>query len=275
MDSRPIGVLSSGVGGLTVLEELVTAIPNEKFIFFADALRVPYGNKSTSEIIEYSLQLALWIEKQNVKLVVISCNTIASVAESFLRSKLKVPVISIVDSAVSTVLLWSNLTGEDLKRIGIVASIATISSGAHESALRTDGYSGEIMTAACPLFLPILKSGVMDKGIWQAMMDYYLAPMRDNMVQGVLLASTGFTLLSEFLHEFFDGKVQIFNPNPIFAKDVLEFLESNDLRTNSNENQQIELYTTGAVQTFDFFFHRYFDMNANSVKVVEVSSLLV
>jgi len=275
MDTRPIGVLSSGVGGLTVLDELVSALPNEKFIFFADALRVPYGNKSSSEVVEYASQIANWLVRQDVKLVVVSCNTISSIALSYLQSKFSVPFVGIVDSCVSTVMTWEDLVGENLKRIGIIGSQTTLNSRVHESNLRTAGYSGEIFTAGCPLFLPILKSGVMDRNIWHAVMDYYLAPMRDNLVQGVVLASTGYTLISEFMSEFFGGRVQIFNPNPIFAKNISIFLDKNNLRNEQTSFSSVMLYSTGAAQVFDFFFNRYFEMRSeSSVKIIEITYLI-
>lgn len=273
MDSRPIGVFDSGFGGLTVLSELVSAFPHENFIYFGDTLRVPYGNKSTQEVLEYSLQISRWLVSQDVKSVIVACNTSSCLALPNLKSALQMRFFGMIDAGVECVMQYQDLLGEDIAKLGIIGTKNTIGSRAHESALRTAGFMGEICPVACPLFVPILEEGVMDMHIWKSVMNYYLSQIRDAGVNELLLACTHYPILSEYFGEYFEGKVQVLNPNFMLVQELKAYLQDAELITDSSDNGSVRLCITGSIDSFRAFYHRFFDLHVEDVEIIELSEI--
>lgn len=275
MDDRPIGVFDSGFGGLTVLSELVSNFPHEDFIYFGDTLRVPYGNKSASEILEYSLQISRWLVSQNVKAVVIACNTSSCIALPSIKNELNVKFFGMIDAGVNSIMHYQDLTGHDLGALGIIGTKNTIASRAHENSLRTAGFMGTIITTACPLFVPIVEEGVMDMHIWKAVMHYYLSPMRDASVSSLLLACTHYPILSEYFGEFFEGKVQLLDPNYMLSQELRRYMDDEKIRTAKSSNGSVRLCITGSVDSFSSFYHRFFDLHVDTIEVIDLQELQV
>ncbi|MDQ3098490.1 MAG: glutamate racemase [bacterium] len=273
MKTKPIGVFDSGFGGLTVLSELVAQFPNEDFIYLGDTLRVPYGNKSATEILQYSLQISQWLVRQDVKAIVVACNTSSCIALPTLRSELNAQFFGMIDSGIETVIKYQDLLGEDIKRLGIIGTRNTISSRVHENAMRAAGFIGEIVPVACPLFVPILEEGVMDRYIWNSVINYYLSTLRDRDTTALLLACTHYPILTENLQEYFEGKIQLLDPNFMLAAELKEFLTTNDLLNNVKGSGKIELCITGSVDSFKAFYNRFFDFNAEKVRVIDLADL--
>ncbi len=273
MDSRPIGVFDSGFGGLTVLSELVSQLPNENFIYIGDTLRVPYGNKSTSEILEYSLQISRWLVKQDVKAIVIACNTSSCIALPTLKTELKAKFFGMIDAGVETVIKYQDLLGEDVSKLGIIGTKNTIATRVHENALRTAGFLGTVLPVACPLFVPVLEEGVMDKHIWHSIINYYLSNLRDASASALLLACTHYPILTESLQEYFEGKIQLLDPNYMLGIELKEFLSENNLANEQKAGGKIELCITGSVDSFESFYHRFFDFKTEKLKLVDIAEL--
>ncbi len=273
MDNRPIGIFDSGFGGLTVLSELVSQFPNENFIYLGDTLRVPYGNKSSSEVIEYSLQISRWLERQDVKAIVVACNTSSCIAFPALRNELQSRFFGMIVAGVQTVMRYQDLLGENVEKLGIIGTKNTIASRVHENALRTAGYVGEICPIACPLFVPILEEGVMDRNIWHSVINYYLSTVRDANITALLLACTHYPILTENLQEYFEGKVQLLDPGFMLALELKEYLTSNNFLNGSQEAGKVALTITGSVDSFQSFYHRFFDFKVESVRMIELSEL--
>lgn len=273
MDSRPIGVFDSGFGGLTVLSELVSQFPNENFIYLGDTLRVPYGNKSESEVVEYSLQISRWLVKQNVKAIVIACNTSSCIAYPTLHREVNAQFFGMLNAGVDTVIKYQELLGEDINKLGIIGTKNTILSRVHENALRTAGFLGEIIPVACPLFVPIIEEGVMDKYVWTSVINYYLSLLRDAGVSTLLLACTHYPILTENLQEYFDGKIQLLEPSYMLALELRKYLQKYGISNELNKPGKIELYITGSRDSFELFYHRFFDLKVEPVKVIDLEDL--
>ncbi len=273
MDTRPIGVFDSGFGGLTVLSELASQFPNENFIYLGDTLRVPYGNKSESEVIQYSLQLSRWLVKQNVKAIVVACNTSSCLALPSLRTEFNACFWGMIDAGTETVMRYQDLLGEDVNRLGILGTKNTIGARAHENALRSAGFLGEIYPVACPLFVPILEEGVMDRNIWYSVINYYLSTIRDANIGALLLACTHYPILTENLQEYFEGRVQLLDPNYLLALELRAYMTERSELNNESSLGKIELCITGSVDSFQSFYHRFFEFKAENVRVVDLSEL--
>jgi glutamate racemase len=268
MDRRSIGVFDSGFGGLTVLSELVSSFPHENFIYFGDTLRVPYGNKSANEILEYSLQISKWLVQQDVKSIVIACNTSSCIALPSIKKNVAASVLGMIDPGVESVLHYQDLIGQNIESVGIIGTKNTIASRAHENSLRTAGFLGNIHCVACPLFVPIVEEGVMDMHIWRSVLHYYLSPMRDAMVSSLLLACTHYPILSEYLGEFFEGKVQLLDPNYMLTQELRRNFDANDLHSDSVSDGQVRLCVTGSLDSFKAFYHRFFELHIDTIELL-------
>jgi glutamate racemase len=274
MDSRPIGILDSGFGGLTVLDECVSQMPHEQFVYFGDTLRSPYGTKAPNEVIDYSIQSLKWFEKRDVKCIIVSCNTISSVALPNLKSMSSTPIFGMIDSSISTVLSWSELTGIDINSLGIIGTKNTISSRIHENRFRTEGFTGNIYPVTTSIFFPLLVEGISDKTIWNDVFNYYLSRLRDSGIEGLLLGSTSYSLIMEYLQEYFGGTVQIFDPNFMLVKKLASYLSETDSEHEDKTKQKrTELYITGSYDTFVQYYKRFFHFDYSVMQMLSPADL--
>ena len=153
----PIGVFDSGVGGLTVVKEIMRALPRESIVYYGDTARVPYGSKSAETITAYSRQIARFLMTQEVKAIVVACNTVSALALETIKEEFDVPFIGVVKPGAK---MAAQATKN--KRIGIIATEGTISSGIYEKFLKTTSPEVEVFGKACPLFVPLAEEGWLD-----------------------------------------------------------------------------------------------------------------
>ena len=168
-DNRPIGVFDSGLGGLTVLRSLKETFPNESFIYFGDTARVPYGTKSQETIIRYSKEICDFLNKQDVKLIIVACNTVSALAVKFLKSDLKVPIINVIDPCVE---FASKVTKNNF--IGVIGTQATINSKAYNRKLDSINSNFKIISQECSLFVPLIEQGFIKHQITKEVCSFYL-----------------------------------------------------------------------------------------------------
>ena len=154
MDNRPIGVFDSGVGGLTAMRQLIRLLPGERFVYFGDTGRVPYGGRSTETLIQYARQDVVFLRSFDPKAIVVACGTVSTVALSLLAEELPLPILGVVEPA-------ARAAAERTKngRVGVVGTKATIRSGAYERAIRGLTPGIEIVSRACPLLVPLVEKG--------------------------------------------------------------------------------------------------------------------
>lgn len=197
-DARPIGVFDSGLGGLTVLAELVRALPGESFIYLGDTARVPYGARSDRTIQRYSREAADWLLARDIKLFVIACNTATAYAGDMLQRELPVPVIGVVEPGVQALLSRSRN-----RRVGVIGTRATIRSDVYARRIRERDADIQVFSKACPLFVPLVEEGWIDKKITRLVVQEYLSELAREDVDTVVLGCTHYplikkTILSEF-----------------------------------------------------------------------------
>src|SRR5947208_6311381 len=171
-DPRPIGVFDSGIGGLTVVKALRELLPNEDIFYLGDTARVPYGGKSATTVERYSLEMADMLLEENVKLVVIACNSASAVALGRLEQTLSVPVIGVIKPGAQAAVA---ATRND--HIGVIGTRATIKSGAYERELRALNPDIRISVCACPLLVPLIEEGLLNDEVTDRVIARYLDPM--------------------------------------------------------------------------------------------------
>lgn len=228
--NQPIGMFDSGFGGLTVARAVIDVLPNENLIYIGDTGRYPYGNKPAAEVRSYARQLA-WslVTDYNAKLIVIACNTAASVSLDELADELPVPVVGVIEpGARALVRVTSN------KRIGVIGTVGTIASGAYEHAISTSGAEVTLTSVACPGFVEFVERDQTSGKEVTDLAERLLAPVRAADVDALLLGCTHYPYLSRVIGDVMGPGVVLVSSadETAFAvRDVLR--ENDDLRTGS------------------------------------------
>lgn len=200
----PIGVFDSGLGGLTVAGEVMRQLPAEGLIYFGDTARVPYGPKAPSTVRRYSREIAAFLEREGVKAVVVACNTATAHALTALRAELAVPVIGVIEPGARAAVVASRS-----RNIGVIGTAGTIRSGAYERAIRELAPDARITVQPCPLFVPLVEEGWVDKEATRLVAQEYLQPMIEAGVDSVVLGCTHYPLLKPMLAEVLGDTVRL------------------------------------------------------------------
>ncbi len=230
--SRPIGVFDSGVGGLTVVKELNRLLPNEKIIYFGDTGRVPYGNKSKETIIHYSLQVAYFLMKKKIKMLVVACNTASSVSLPTLKRHFHIPIIGVIEpGARSAIETTAN------NKIGVIGTIGTVRSNAYKKALKKIKPGVNVFQDPCPLFVHLAEDGWNKNKIAQMVSDEYLKSINTKNVDTLILGCTHYPLLKDVIQKSVGKKVQLIDSGRETAKAVQAILEKKKLL---NEHKMTE-----------------------------------
>ena len=198
-EQRPIGVFDSGLGGLTVLNELLALLPAEDFVYLGDTARVPYGIRSQKTIVRYSQEASEFLRKKSVKAIIIACNTATACAGQALWQKFApLPVFGVIEAGVKAI---SQLLPSEREIIAIAATRATILSGEYQQKLTKLCPDSQLMTHPCPLFVPLVEEGWLDNSITRQIIHHYLDQLHG--AQCLLLACTHFPLLKQTIQEEF------------------------------------------------------------------------
>ena len=185
MDNRPIGFFDSGVGGVTTIPHIMRMLPNESIIFFGDTARTPYGSKSAKTIRQFTLQIGEFLKNNDVKMIVIACNTVSSTALELLRETY--PDIPIVGCITPTAKEVVKICDKD-SRIGIMATKATVKSGVYEDKIKSLNEELFIESIACPALVPLIEEGIIDNEIMDLTLKYYLDDfIRENDIKTLIL----------------------------------------------------------------------------------------
>jgi len=192
--SGPIGVFDSGIGGLTVVHEIMRQLPVESIVYFGDTARVPYGPKSPDTVCRYSREISGLLRRQDVKAIVVACNTATAHALPVLREELPIPVIGVVEPGARAAVRASGGG-----HIGVIGTAGTIRSGAYERAIRAMDPKARITVRACPLFVPLVEEGWIDHPVTRQVAEEYLQPLIDEGIDALVLGCTHYPLLKTLL----------------------------------------------------------------------------
>ncbi len=251
-DNRPIGIFDSGIGGLTVLREILNMVPGESTIYFGDNSRAPYGTKSKSTVIRYSLQNMKFLESRDVKMIVVACNTASAYAYEELRSRAKVPVVEVVTPGADEA-CRATKNG----KIGIIATKGTISTGVYKAAVEKRAMELglkdiEIFQQACPLFVSLAEEGWWDTEITRLTAEEYLKPLKEAGVDTLVMACTHYPLLSKVIGEVMGSDVVLVNTGVATAKVVKNLLEQNGTASGNDASGCLrEFYTSDEPELFE------------------------
>lgn len=260
-NSRPIGIFDSGVGGLTVVKEIINLLPQENIIYLGDTARVPYGNKSKQTIIKYSVENTKFLLKKNIKLLVIACNTSSSYAGGYLRRKFKnLEIIDVVScGAKSAIKLSSN------KRIGVIGTKATIKSKAYEKEIMKYIRNAKIYSQATPLFVPLIEEGWIDKVYYKGK-EYiksinheniirqvaleYLAPLKEKNIDVLILGCTHYPAIKRIIQDVMGEDIKVVDSAVETALAVKDMLSKKNILNTQQKKPIYQFFVTDDPKNF-------------------------
>jgi len=275
MMERSVGVFDSGIGGLTVLREIIKVLPSENTIYLGDTARVPYGTKSAKTIKRYALEDAQFLISQGIKLLVIACNTASAISTSFLREKLDVPIVEVIGPGAKKA-----ASSTKLKRIGIIGTEATIKSGAYTSEIKSINPDIEIVSKTCPLFVPLVEETWNDGSDESLLSELktltvkrYLKVLKEKGIDTLVLGCTHYPLLKETIGAFMGKKVKLIDSAEETAKEVLRIMREMGLLTRSDNKGQHKYFVSDTPDRFIELGERFLDARLDEVQQIEIKSL--
>ncbi|HEX6309824.1 MAG TPA: glutamate racemase [Longimicrobiales bacterium] len=224
-DNRPIGVFDSGIGGLTVMRELIRRLPNESITYFGDTARVPYGPKSPPTVLRYSEEAARFLLSRDVKMIVIACNTATAHAADTLSQLHSVPVVGVIEPGARAA-----VEATVSARVGVIGTAGTIASGAYDLAVRRRLPEARVYAQPCPLFVPLVEEGWYDHPAARLIAGEYLRPLHEMDVDVLILGCTHYPLLRRLIADVMGPAVGLVDSAAETAREVAEVLDAQDLR---------------------------------------------
>lgn len=250
---KAIGIFDSGVGGLTVLKELMKALPQEDTIYFGDSARFPYGTKSPDTIIRYSLEIASFLSNHEIKLLVVACNTASAVALEALKQQFSIPVVGVIEPGARRAVSVTR-TG----KVGVIGTEGTIRSGAYAKAIKRMNPEVEVLTRACPLFVPLAEEGWVDNEVARLAARTYLQGLREEGIDTLVLGCTHYPLLKGIIGEVMGSGVALVDSAEETARTVAEILRTRALLRPQSEKGNHHYFVTDVPAGFIRIGNRLF-----------------
>ena len=260
---QPIGVFDSGIGGLTVVKALIEDLPSESIIYFGDTARVPYGTKSKSTIVKFSLENVEFLLRFGVKCIVIACNTSSSWALPTLRKYFKVPIVGVIrPGALAAVRQTKN------KRIGVIGTNATIHSRAYEIAIQRIDPTIKVVSQSCPLFVPLVEEGWLNGSICREVAQRYLEPLTRHHIDTLILGCTHYPLLAQTIQKVLGPGVTLVDSAKQTVTEVRGVLMGSDALCDQRTHPRYRFFVTDEPTHFNRIGHQFLGRVIGSVERV-------
>lgn len=247
MDNRPIGVFDSGLGGLTAARELAALLPHEQLIYFGDTGRVPYGGRSRDTIIRYARQDVAFLRGFDLKAIVVACGTVSTTALPVLRQEQDLPIFGVVEPTARQA---AEATGNG--KIGLIATRASIRTGAYQAAIAALRPEAQVSALACPLFVPLVENGRTRPGdiVIETVVAEYLAPLKEEGVDTLVLGCTHYPLLKEVIRNFMGTDVALIDSGAAVAQQVCDYLREHHLAAEQTQTGTCRWYVSDSTEGF-------------------------
>lgn len=248
MDTRPIGVFDSGLGGLTAVRQLRRLLPGEDIVYFGDTGRVPYGPRGRDTIVQYARQDIHFLLSRNVKFIMAACGTVSSTYPLEEAARLPVPYTGVIGAA--------SRAAADATRngcIGVIGTPATIRSGSYAAQLRQLVPGVRIVAKACPMFVPLVENGYVNDGnpVTRLIIEEYLTQVRDAGIDTLILGCTHYPLLKKMIGDFMGDSVTLIDPGKLTAIATARALEDLDLASGRRDGGTVRFFVSDTPEGFD------------------------
>ncbi|MBF0213749.1 MAG: glutamate racemase [Magnetococcales bacterium] len=268
-DARPIGIFDSGVGGLTVLEALTQRFPHEGFIYLGDTARVPYGTKSARTVERYSVQVADCLLRRGVKGLVVACNTASALGLAALRAHCPVPVLGVIEPGCRAA-IGVTAAREEPGRVGVIGTRSTVSSGAYPYHLAMLDPRIQVLSLACPLFVPLVEEGWVDHPAVRMIVEESLTPLFAQRLDALILGCTHYPVLKKVIAETMPG-VALVDSSAAVADDLGRYLGGVIRTAPPGQTRRLEFLVTDVADRFKETARRFIaGVEAEWVEMVDL-----
>ena len=248
MDMRPIGVFDSGLGGLTAVHSLWKILPEENLIYFGDTARVPYGGRSKETILKYARQDVRFLRSFDLKAILIACGTVTTTSLDTLQTENDLPIVGVVEPTCRRALLVTKT-----KKVGMIATLASVRSGAYEATLRRLDPTVEVICKPCPLFVPLVENGRFRRGdiVIETVAREYLEPLEETGIDTLILGCTHYPLLTEIIGDIMGPGVTLVSAGEESAFELKRMLKARNLRADEDRQGESEFYVSDRAEDFE------------------------
>jgi glutamate racemase len=268
MDTRPVGVFDSGMGGLTVLHECLVTMPHEDFVYLGDGARLPYGPRPLPEVARFAYEIGSYLEGQGVKLILVACNSATAAALPGLQESLSVPVVGVITpEAHAAVQATRN------RRIGLLATKATVESGRYEALVRTLDAGARLTSIACPRLVPLIEGDDPFGSETAGAVRDYARPLEVAEVDTVILGCTHYPLIRPIFQRAFGRGVTLVFSAEETAREVAETLGRKGIENESRREGTYRFMTTGDTEVFRVTGARFLQLPIGEVEHVRLADL--
>ncbi|WP_096435982.1 glutamate racemase [Alteribacter populi] len=262
---KPIGVIDSGVGGLTVVSELLRQLPKEEVIYIGDTARCPYGPRHVEEVRTYTWEMIDYLLRNDVKMLVIACNTATAVVLEEAKQRLSIPVIGVIHPGAIAAL---KVTEND--HVGVIGTVGTILSKAYEKALLSIHDKVRVESLPCPRFVPLVEKGIITGEVAEKVVAETLEPIVETGIDSLILGCTHYPLLESVIQKVVGEDIKVICSGDETAREVSALLYHNDLLYTGDRKPKHQFYSTGPSETFKNIANQWLSI---SVEVVHEISL--
>lgn len=264
--NRAIGVIDSGVGGLTVANELMRQLPKEQLIYLGDTKRCPYGPRTEEEVQQFTWEMVSFLLHKNIKMLVIACNTATAYTLKSLQEKLDIPVIGVIQPGARTA-----IKATKNHHVGIIGTEGTIRSDAYPNALKTIDNDIKVTAVACPRFVPLVEQGKNTGEFAMRTVKDSLAPLSvDPQIDTLILGCTHYPLLTETIQEAIGPNVTIISSGEETAREVSTILDVHGLFNKGEHRLNHSFYTTGDLDMFTNLSRAIFYQSIEQLESVQI-----
>jgi len=263
--SQKVGVFDSGVGGLTVVKEIFRKLPQEELVYFGDTGRFPYGTRSKEVIQRFSEQATKFLLEQDVKIIVVACNTASAQALSYLKQNYTLPILGVIEPGVKRALATTKN-----KRIGVIGTEGTVASNSYPEAISRIDPSIKVFSYPCPLFVSLAEEGYINKKATHLIAQDYLKPLIRAKVDTIILGCTHYPLLKNVIQKVVKSKVKLVDSAEAIALEARKVLEESHL-LNNNHKPNPKFYVSDQPEKFSKLARRFIKENIDSVQKVDIN----
>ena len=243
-NKKSIGIFDSGFGGLTVVSAVNKLLPHENILYFGDTAHVPYGSKSKNTVIKFSKEIAAFLLKKNVKLIIVACNTASAFALDCLQKNLTIPVIGVIHPGAKAA-----AASTKNKKIGVIGTEGTIKSGSYSKTIKKL-LRASVFEQACPLFVPLVEEGWNNNAITKKIAEIYLSPLAGAGIDTLVLGCTHYPLLKNVIKKIAGKKIKLIDSADATAEEVKNTLTLKNLFNKQNKKSKIEFFVSDNPEKF-------------------------
>lgn len=270
MKNQPIGFLDSGVGGLSVVKEVFKQLPNETVYFIGDSARNPYGSRPMAEVLEFSKELANFLVKKGIKMLVIACNTATVAALDVLKQELDIPVIGVIEPGSKRAIQTTKN-----HKIGVIATTGTIQSNEYNNKIQALNPSVEVKGVACQSFVTIVEENQLTEEEIKQEVAESLDVFKGYEMDTLVLGCTHFPLLASYIQDYFGADVQLVDPGYETTNRIKKFLNENNLANDdATQSKNHIFYTTGSRDQFEEISRNWIKDEKFEVQSVSLEELV-